>query len=162
MNYTIRRMTRSDIDAIAETFAPWNKKREQYERYFEENQRGERVTLVAVVGDRVVGYGKVLWESDYEPFRSDDIPEINDLNVIEEHQNQGIGRALIREAERIVAAAGRLVVGIGVGQTPDYAAAQGLYPRLGYAPDGRGIRTTRYGDEAYLTKRLYRGVGSNE
>lgn len=158
MNYTIRKMVPSDIEAIAVTFAPRNKKREQYERYFDENQRGERVTLIAVADGRVVGYGNVLWESDYESFRRDGVPEINDLNVIEGHQNHGIGRALIREAERLVAEAGKTVVGIGVGQTPDYAAAQHLYPRLGYVPDGRGIHTTLYGDVAYLTKRLERGV----
>jgi GNAT superfamily N-acetyltransferase len=76
------------------------------------------------------------------------------LNVIDEHQNRGIGRALIHEAERVVAAAGKSVVGIGVGQTPDYAAAQHLYPKLGYVPDGRGVRPTKYGAEARLTKRL--------
>jgi GNAT superfamily N-acetyltransferase len=154
MNYSIGKMIRSDIEATARTFLSWNKKREQYERYFEENQRGERVTLVAVMGGGVIGYANVLWVSGYEPFRRGDVPEINDLNVIEEHQNRGVGRALIREAERIAAEAGRAVVGIGVGQTPDYAAARHLYPMLGYVPDGRGIHTTRYGDVAYLTKRL--------
>ena len=154
MNYKVRRMIRSDIEAIAETFTSWNKRREQYERYFEENQLGARVTLVAVMGERVVGYVNVLWESDYESFRQGGVPEINDLNVINGHQNRGIGRALIHAAERIVAGAGRAVVGIGAGQTPDYAAAQHLYPKLGYVPDEKGIRATRYGDVAYLTKRL--------
>lgn len=154
MSYTIRKMTRGDIDAIAETFRSWNKTREQYERYFEENRRGERVTLVAVSGDEVVGYTNVLWESGYEPFRSGGVPEINDLNVVGEHQNRGVGRSLIREAERVIAATGKEVAGIGVGQTPDYAAARHLYPQLGYVPDGRGVRPTEYGDTAYLTKGL--------
>jgi len=154
MNYAIRRMIRSDIEAIAETFAGWNKTREQYERYFAENQRGERITLVAVVGERVAGYTNIVWESNYEPFRQDSIPEITDLNVIGEFQNQGLGRALIQEAERIAAEAGKSVMGIGVGLTPDYAAAQHLYPKLGYVADGRGVRHARYGDETFLTKRL--------
>ena len=154
MSYTIRKMVQSDVDAIADTFLSWNKKREQYERYYEENRCGLRVTLVAVMGGELIGYANVLWESGYEPFRRGDIPEINDLNVIEEHQNRGIGRALIREAERIIAATGKSVVGIGVGQTPDYAAAQHLYPKLGYVLDGRGISPTKYGDVAYLTKVL--------
>ena len=147
-------MVRGDVDAITEAFLSRNKRREQYERYAEENRRGARVTLVAVVGERVVGYGNVLWESGYEPFRRAGIPEINDLNVVAEHQNRGVGRALIRRAEGVVAEAGRAVVGIGVGQTPDYAAAQHLYPRLGYVPDGTGPHATRYGDVVYLTKRL--------
>lgn len=154
MNCAIRKMVRGDVDAIAETFRSWNKRREQYERYFEENRRGGRVTLVAVVGGEVVGYANVLWESDYEPFRRGGVPEINDLNVAREHQNRGVGRALIREAEHVIGAAGKPSAGIGVGQTPDYAAAQHLYPKLGYVPDGRGVRATEYGDVIYLTKRL--------
>jgi GNAT superfamily N-acetyltransferase len=154
MNYAIRTMVQSDVASIADTFLSWNKKREQYEIYFEENRRGLRVTLVAVTGGEIIGYANVLWESGYEPFRRGDIPEINDLNVIEEHQNRGVGRALIREAERIIAAAGKSVAGIGVGQTPDYAAAQRLYPKLGYVPDKRGVSPTKYGDVAYLTKVL--------
>jgi len=45
MNYTIRKMLRSDIEPITKAFVPMNKTREQYERYFAENQAGERVTL---------------------------------------------------------------------------------------------------------------------
>jgi GNAT superfamily N-acetyltransferase len=154
MDHTIRLMIQSDIDAIAHTFASWKKKREQYDRYFEENRLGERITLVAVLDDEVVGYVNVLWTSDYEFFQRNQIPEINDLNVINEHQKRGIGRALIHAAEGKVAEAGRAVIGIGVGQTPDYAAAQHLYSKLGYVPDGRGVRATQWDDVAYLTKRL--------
>ena len=154
MSYTIRRMARGDVDAVAEAFRSRNKTREQYERYFEENRRGVRVTLVAVAEGAVVGYGNVLWESGYEPFRRDGIPEINDLNVVVAWQNRGVGRALIHEAERVIAAAGRPVAGIGVGQTPDYAAAQHLSPKLGYVPDGTGVHPTEYGDVLYLTKSL--------
>jgi GNAT superfamily N-acetyltransferase len=154
MNYAIRKMDQSDVAAVTESFTSRGKRLEQYAQYFEENRRGERVTLVAVVDERVVGYTNVLWESDYKSFRQNGIPEINDLNVIDEFQNRGIGTALIFEAERIAAEAGKTIVGIGVGVTPDYATAQRLYPKLSYVPDGRGIRTTQYGDEIYLTKEL--------
>lgn len=154
MNYTIRKMKQSDIEAIAETFAHWNKTPEQYERYFAENQSGERATFVAVAGERVIGYTNILWQSDYMPFIKKDIPEINDLNVVEDFQNRGVGRSLIRAAELEIAEAGKPTVGIGVGQTPDYSAAQHLYPKLGYIPDGRGARPTQYGDVVYFTKSL--------
>ena len=131
-----------------------SKRREQYVRYFEGQQVGERVTLVAFSGGRVIGYTNVLWQSAYAHFSESGIPEVNDLNVIEPFQNRGVGRALIREAERVAAGRGKLVVGIGVGQTPDYAAAQHLYPKLGYVPDGHGIHPTQYGDVLYFTKRL--------
>ncbi|MDQ3753198.1 MAG: GNAT family N-acetyltransferase [Acidobacteriota bacterium] len=108
---------------------------------------------MATVGE-VVGYTNILWQSGYEPFVDDDIPEINDLNVVAEYRNRGIGTALIREAESIAAKAGMSIIGIGVGLTPDYAAAQHLYPKLGYVPDGRGVHATQYGDEVHLTKQL--------
>ena len=154
MDYAIRRMVRGDIGAITDTFVRMNKRREQYERYFEENLSGRRVTLVAVAGGEVVGYTNVLWESGYGPFRLEGIPEINDLNVIDGWRKRGVGSALIREAERVAREAGKPVMGIGVGLTPDYAAAQRLYPKLGYVPDGRGVHSTRYGDVTYLTKTL--------
>ena len=58
------------------------------------------------------------------------------------------------------------VMGIGVGMSPDYGAAQRLYALRGYVPDGRGLasegRTVSHGDTVtvddglalYLTKVL--------
>ena len=63
MSCSIRKMVKSDIEAIAATFASWNKTREQYDRYFDENERGVRVTFVALVDNNVVGYANVLWEA---------------------------------------------------------------------------------------------------
>ena len=154
MEFTIRQMSPVDVDGITSAFGHRNKRREQYVRYFAEQQAGERVTLVASSGGQVIGYTNVLWRSGYACFSESDIPEINDLNVVEEFQNRGVGRALIREAERVVAARGKRSVGIGVGLTPDYGAAQHLYPQLGYVPDGRGIHSTPYGDVVYFTKSL--------
>lgn len=152
MDFTIRRMTAEDVDGVASAFAHRNKRREQYVRYYDEQGAGERVTLVAATGGHVIGYANVLWRSGYARFSEAGVPEINDLNVVEEFQNRGVGRALIREAERVASSRGHRVVGIGVGRTPDYAAAQHLYPKLGYAHDGHGTHPTRYGDVSYLTK----------
>jgi len=156
MEFCIRRMTAEDVDTVARAFADFGKTRAQYERYFAEQQRGERVTLVAVAaGGRVVGYANVIWRSAYPHFRREGVPEINDLNVIEETRRRGVGTALIREAESIVSARGFPVIGIGVGLTPDYGAAQRLYPKLGYVPDGRGVHSSPPWDDAiYLTRRL--------
>lgn len=154
MDFTIRVMTERDVERLASAFTRYNKSREQYERYFQENQRGERLTLIAFAGDEVVGYGNIRWRAEYEPFRQSEIPEIVDLNVVEEFRRRGIATALILEAERIAAERSKPVMGIGVGVTPDYDAARRLYPKLGYAYDGRGPRHTPYGDILYLTKTL--------
>jgi hypothetical protein len=67
------------------------------------------------------------------------------------------------EAERKVSERSG-VAGIGVGMSPDYGAAQRLYVRRGYVPDGNGLtgRPVRPGAEItvndglvlYLTKAL--------
>ncbi len=149
---TIRRMEAQDIDPIMRTFARWNKRRVQYQRYLRQQQRGERVVLVAWHEDLVVGYVTLVWDSLYEPFRQEGIPEIVDLNVITEYQRQGIGTALIRAAEEVARARGRKRIGISVVQSPEYAAANRLYPKLGYVPDGRGI--TPYDNELHLIREL--------
>ncbi|MEJ7809326.1 MAG: GNAT family N-acetyltransferase [Gemmatimonadaceae bacterium] len=67
----------------------------------------------------------------------------HDLNVITNFRERGIGSALIAEAERMAAEAGRSAIGIGVGTTPDYDAAWRLYPKLGYVSGGTGAHTGR-------------------
>ncbi len=148
----IRQMNKDDIDGIAQTFAKWHKERPQYQSYFDEEQKGERVVLVALSGEEIVGYVTVVWESGYAPFREGGIPEIVDLNVITEYQRQGIGTLLIQTAERIVAERPKPLIGISVEQSPDYAVANRLYPKLGYVPDGRGI--TSHDNELHLIKVL--------
>lgn len=155
MSFQIRRMEEGDAEALARAFAPYGKTRAQFERYLDEQGRGQRVTLLATEGGRVVGYGNLLWRSAYPPFRREGVPEINDLNVVEEFRRRGVGTALIREAERLAAARGHARIGIGVGAPPDYDAARRLYPRLGYVPDGRGVyRDPPWDDAVYLSKGL--------
>lgn len=154
-DYSIRRMERSDREAIFEAFQSWNKPRDQYDRYWRENEEGLRVTVLATDGEeKVIGYTNVIWTPEYVPFAAGGIPEINDLNVVGEWQKRGVGTALIKECERIVWQEGRKEVGIGFGLTPDYGAAQRLYPKMGYIPDGRGAIPTPWGDVLHLTKRL--------
>ena len=111
------------------------------------------------------GYVTVVWESDYPPFRDAGIPEIVDFNVLIKFQRQGVGTVLLDGAERCIAERSR-VAGIGVGLTADYGAAQVLYVKRGYIPDGRGLaqagRAIRHGEQVtvdddlavYFMKRL--------
>lgn len=59
-------------------------------------------------------------------------------NVLPAFRRRGIGSQLLEVAERTAAAKSNQV-GIGVGLYADYGAAQKLYVKRGYVPDGRGI-----------------------
>lgn len=136
----IRLLRVDDILAIAAAFAAlgWDKPPAHYRGYLAEQRHGEREVLVAWDGDMFVGYVTVVWNSGYAPFREAAIPEIADFNVLPRVRRQGIGSLLLDEAERRIAEQSH-VAGIGVGMTADYGAAQRLYVKRGYLPDGRGI-----------------------
>jgi GNAT superfamily N-acetyltransferase len=151
MDLEIRRLEGRDVPLIAGAFAAigWNKPASQYERYLAEQKAEKRVTLVAFADGAFCGYLNVVWEPDYPSFRGEGIPEIQDFNVLPVYQRRGIGTRLMDAAERI-AGERSAVVGIGVGMTSDYGAAQRLYVKRGYVPDGRGLhsadRCLSYGD----------------
>lgn len=58
--------------------------------------------------------------------------------MLPEFRRNGIGSLLLDEAEGIAATRGTSV-GIGVGLHPGYNAAQRLYVKRGYVPDGFGV-----------------------
>jgi ribosomal protein S18 acetylase RimI-like enzyme len=95
------------------------------------------------------GYCTLLWQSKYAPFRASGIPEISDLNVLPQYRRQGIGSRLL-DAVEAEAARRSTQVGLGVGLSANYGAAQRLYVRRGYVPDGRGI-TYEYAPVEYGT-----------
>ncbi len=140
MNLTIRTLQTQDIEPIAQAFAHigWNKPASQYGRYLVEQNAGTRVCLVAFVDGDFAGYVNVLWQSDYEPFRAANIPEVADFNVLPHYRRQKIGTRLMDTAEALIAQRSP-IAGIGVGMYPDYGAAQRLYVARGYVPDGRGL-----------------------
>ncbi len=150
----IRRMQEDDPARLAAAFADMNKTRAQYERYWQENADDRRLTLVALLDGIVVGYTNVIWESDYETFRKQGIPEIHDMNTATSRRRNDIGTRMLKAAEQLVQRTGRSVIGIGVGVTPNYAIAQRLYPKQGYVPDGTGVHPDEWGGCMYFTKEL--------
>src|SRR5215475_1450090 len=79
---SIKWLETQDISGILHTFSKWGKKAALFERYLDEQQRGERIVLVATLGPRVVGYTTLIWRSPRQEFQQQNIPEIMDLNVI--------------------------------------------------------------------------------
>lgn len=167
MEIKIRRLGPDDPAVIEDAFREqgWHKPAELYERYLYEQETGLRVTLVAEADGEFAGYGNVIWQPDYPPFREQNIPEISDLNVLIRFRKQGIASRLMDRAEQEIAERS-MSAGIGVGLFADYGQAQMMYVKRGYVPDGRGLyvgdRQLQYGDNVtvdddlvlYLTKEL--------
>ncbi|MEV6637543.1 GNAT family N-acetyltransferase [Actinoplanes sp. NPDC051470] len=138
----IGQLTSGDIDEIVAAFTVlgWpGKDRTQYERYLDEQAAGDRVILVARTGGgEFAGYLTVKWVTEYAPFRSQGIPEIQDLNVLPHLRRQGLATALMDLAEEHEATRSP-IAGIGVGLYADYGPAHLMYLKRGYRPDGRGV-----------------------
>lgn len=164
---SLRPIHSDDPRIIHESFQQqsWNKPASQYRQYLLEQQGGTRDVIIAEMNHEFVGYLTIRWQSDYPSFREKGIPEIVDFNVLQRYQRRGIGTALMDEAEERIGQVSDFA-GIGVGLTRDYGAAQILYFKRNYIPDGRGIvqgsRSIGQGDlisvdhgvVLYLTKKL--------
>jgi GNAT superfamily N-acetyltransferase len=137
---TVRLLADPDPEPISAAFdaVDWPKPVAQLRRYLAEQTEGRRLTFVAVRQGRIAGYVNLLWESEYPPFAAEGIPEISDFNVLPAHRRVGVGSALLDQAEAAAGTRGP-TVGLGVGLYAAYGAAQRLYVRRGYVPDGRGI-----------------------
>jgi ribosomal protein S18 acetylase RimI-like enzyme len=141
----IREMQSTDPQVMAAAFRAqgWNKPESQFQRYLQEHLSGVRTVLLAEVERQMTlfdfsGYLTIVWESEYPSFKEDRIPEIVDFNVLIKYRRQGIGKALMDEAEKRIGLRSP-VAGIGVGLTPDYGPAHIMYIKRGYIPDGRGL-----------------------
>jgi len=166
-NLNIRALQKSDCEKIHLAFVAqgWKKPAAKYYQYLEWQNSGIRDVLLATFAGEFAGYLIINWTSDYQSFKENGIPEIVDFNVLKKFQRRGIGTALMDEAERRIQCVSP-TAGIGFGITKDYGAAQILYIKRGYIPDGRGLlldgESLEYGKQVtisdslviFLTKKL--------
>jgi GNAT superfamily N-acetyltransferase len=139
--FEIRELKRNDVGDIVATDdgMAWNGGFEKWNQRLAEHEAGKRIVLLAVEESNILAYGSLVWSSAYHPFCEHGIPEIQDLVVAQNRRRQGIGGRLIGALEDRARRQGRKQIGLGVGLYADYGAAQQLYVKLGYVPDGRGI-----------------------
>ncbi|QQG37113.1 MAG: GNAT family N-acetyltransferase [Micavibrio aeruginosavorus] len=114
-----------------------------FEKCLQEQEEGRRLIFLAWVEENPAGYVFLNRRPRYQPFRRLDIPEIQDLYVAPPYRRQGIGEALVKACERQVLKEGCAQIGIAVGLHAGFGAAQRLYVRLGYMPDGGGVTYDR-------------------
>lgn len=134
-------LNKNDINEIVNSFREigWDKSKEVYENYLEEQSQKLRTIFIAKVHNKFAGYVTLKWISDYSYFSQNSIPEIKDLNVIPTYRNMGVGTRLIKACEDLAKNEGCRKIGLGVGLIADYGNAQRLYVSIGYIPDGRGM-----------------------
>ncbi len=139
-NYIVRKLEENDITLIVSSFYQigWDKPHSLFQQYLKEQQNEKRFIWVVFYETNFVGYVTLKLNSEYHPFKDQNTPEINDLNVLPHYRNQGIGTILLDMAENQAQKISHMV-GIGVGLYPDYGAAQRLYVKRGYIPNGKGI-----------------------
>lgn len=140
-NFFIRKAEKRDLPAL--TAASKAMKAPQEESYFkrslEEQEKGSRDLVIASRQEGgLLGYVLLNWQPLYPTFKRLGIPEVQDLNVVPGERRQGIGGLLVEWCEGAARAAGRKEIGIAVGLDSRYGAAQRLYVRRGYIPDGAG------------------------
>lgn len=110
-----------------------------FETAFQEQIGQKRLILLAFSKDIIAGYVHLNFHPLYAPFARLNIPEIQDLFVSPDYRRQRIGENLILACEKIAVERGFDSIGIGVGVSGDFGAAQRLYIKLGYMPDGAGV-----------------------
>jgi ribosomal protein S18 acetylase RimI-like enzyme len=137
---TIRMLNEDDPERISKAFRKqgWEKPIDLYQRYLDKQKNGEQVSLVAEIDGDFAGYVNVVWQPAYPLFREHNTPEVQDFNVLIKHRRRGIGTMLMDKAEDIIRERSE-IAGIRVGLFTDYGAAQVLYVKRGYVPDGKGI-----------------------
>ena len=153
MKLTLCPLGKNDFDEIVSAFKEigWDKPKDIYEAYFQEQADGIRTVILAKDDGKFCGYVTIKWKSNYNSFAQQNIPEISDLNVLPNYRNHGIGTALINACEMMAKERGYANIGLGVGMTADYGDAQHLYVHLGYVPDRQGLHykchSLKYGNQ---------------
>jgi GNAT superfamily N-acetyltransferase len=115
----------------------------------ERQRRDECLYLVAWVGGTPVG--QALLHGRRPPALCvadavDDLPYLEDVFVVPEHRNRGIGTALLAAAEREAAARGH--TGVSLAVSIGNSGARRLYARLGYVDAGVPIHRQPSSDPA--------------
>lgn len=137
----IRDMVETDPEIITheEHLQGWtHQKVEKYQQRLQDVADNKCVALVAEYKGNVAGYFNVYPDTKSGFFVGKGWPELIDLGVLKKYRNHGIGNILMQVAEDIARKYADTVC-IGVGLHRDYGAAQRMYVKRGYIPDGSGL-----------------------
>ena len=136
----IRSMEKEDARIFNETYLSygWHPSMETYENYYKEQDENKRKVFVAVYEGKVCGLCTLVMNPTEGPWAGMGYPEIVDLSVFRHVHNKGIGNKLLDVVEREAAKLTDTVY-LAVGVHSGYGAAQRIYVKRGYIPDGSGV-----------------------
>ena len=103
-----------------------------------EQAEGKCAALTAVYQGNPAGAVYVYLAANEGPFKGKGWPIIVDFNVLKKYQRKGIGGRLMDAAEQVASRYADTVC-LGVGMSREYGAAQRMYAKRGYIPDGSGL-----------------------
>ena len=137
---TIRSMKPEDIDLILEGFGKqgWSKSRSTLEMYLSKQEAGALHVFIAEQNTAIAGYTTLIPCVTTGPFANRGLPEISDFNVFMPYQRKGIGNKILDAAEAVACRINDTIT-LGVGLHSGYGAAQRIYVKRGYVPDGSGV-----------------------
>lgn len=139
-NLVIQRMQPKALAAAIELFTQtvYAGNAAEAQAHLADHADGRGDTLLAYVDEQFAGFVTIRWQSNNPRFRAENIPFIHHLEVFDPFQRQGVASRLLDEAEQLIATRATKA-GITVGLFAAYGAAQRLYAKRGYVPDGRGV-----------------------
>jgi GNAT superfamily N-acetyltransferase len=69
--------------------------------YLADHAEPEGTSLVAVLGNGVIGYVAIVWESNFAGFRTRGIPLVHQIAVAGPHLRRGVATLLMDAAEQL-------------------------------------------------------------
>lgn len=142
---TIHKAEREDIPRLDLIIAGMGGSKDfgYFERQMNYHDEGVRDIFIIQQDGLDAGYVILNWDPKYGLFRKNEIPEIQDLNILNHFRQQGLATALIAYCENLAREKGKEFMGIGVSVSSSFGPAQRLYTKLGYVPDGFGVTYDR-------------------
>lgn len=148
---TFRPADRSDLPKL-EWHGEYTHFRRVYRNTFDEQRAGRRLMLIADVNQYPIGQVFIQLENSDSWWQGVKRSYLYSLRVMDVFQRQGIGTALLQEAERILVERGYGVVGIAAAR--DNPGARRLYERLGYGVVAEDAGRWHYVDHEGRTRHV--------
>jgi len=145
----VRPMKETDVEILLRNYVEqgWSKSREVLEDYLSRQNDNTLFMFMAEIDDDVAGFVVLYEDTTVGPFANEKIPLISDFIVFKKFQRQGIGNKILDAAEEKAATLSDKIQ-LGVGVHGGYGAAQRIYVKRDYIPDGSGVwyRDSRLGE----------------